>query len=85
MIMHSTLVSYSLNKGIGGVYGAWSSLSLPFNLVEHACHVTMSVSKLLGRVQTPDMDINELKGEDAHRLAMSHIHRKYHRLTWQWC
>jgi 3'5'-cyclic nucleotide phosphodiesterase len=64
-----------LNRGVSSVWGSFIFLCLSL-LVEHACHVTMSVSKLLGRVQTPDMNIDELRGEDAHILAMSQIHCK---------
>ena len=42
-----------------------------FHNFEHACHVTMSVSKILKRIVTPDLDVNQLKGE---RSLASHVH-----------
>ena len=33
-----------------------------FHNFEHACHVTMSVSKILQRIVTPDLDVKQLKG-----------------------
>jgi 3'5'-cyclic nucleotide phosphodiesterase len=33
-----------------------------FHNFEHACHVTMSVSKVLKRVITPDLDFDQIKG-----------------------
>jgi 3'5'-cyclic nucleotide phosphodiesterase len=34
----------------------------PFHNFEHACHVTMSVSKLMNRIVTPDIDPNDVDG-----------------------
>jgi 3'5'-cyclic nucleotide phosphodiesterase len=42
----------------------------PFHNFEHACHVTMSVNKLLMRVVSPDLD---LRNVDSSQIA-SHIH-----------
>ncbi|CAB9515699.1 Receptor-type guanylate cyclase gcy [Seminavis robusta] len=51
----------------------------PFHNFEHACHVTMAVSKLLGRVVSPDIGLDAFKkGEDAHRRVLSHIHDYTH-------
>jgi 3'5'-cyclic nucleotide phosphodiesterase len=44
----------------------------PFHNFEHACHVTMSVSKLLARVVTPDLDLETITGE--HENVASHLH-----------
>ena len=42
-----------------------------FHNFEHACHVTMSVSKILKRIVTPDLDVDQIKGTLS--LA-SHVH-----------
>jgi 3'5'-cyclic nucleotide phosphodiesterase len=34
----------------------------PFHNFEHACHVTMSVSKVLKRIISPDLDFDQIKG-----------------------
>ena len=47
-----------------------------FHNFEHACHVTMAVSKLLGRVVTPDIGFDNLTGQDARKQVMSRIHGK---------
>ena len=39
-----------------------------FHNFEHACHVTMSVNKLLMRVVTPDVDIENIDGDFASHL-----------------
>jgi hypothetical protein len=36
----------------------------PFHNFEHACHVTMSVVKLLKRIATPDIDVDKYKKSD---------------------
>jgi hypothetical protein len=51
----------------------------PFHNFEHACHVTMSVNKLLKRVVAPALDEDEIKeleekGED----IIAHIHHNTH-------
>jgi hypothetical protein len=36
----------------------------PFHNFEHACHVTVSVSKLLKRIVTPELDVENFKSTD---------------------
>jgi 3'5'-cyclic nucleotide phosphodiesterase len=43
----------------------------PFHCFEHACHVTMSVSKVLKRIITPDLDMNQMKGN---KSLEAHLH-----------
>jgi 3'5'-cyclic nucleotide phosphodiesterase len=38
----------------------------PFHNFEHACHVTMSVNKLLSRIVTPDLDIELLDNSNGY-------------------
>jgi 3'5'-cyclic nucleotide phosphodiesterase len=38
----------------------------PFHNFEHACHVTLSVSKLLKRIVSPDLSEEDLKGIEQH-------------------
>lgn len=45
----------------------------PFHNFEHACHVTMSVSKLLSRIVTPDLDVDKNKRTSKDGI-MSQIH-----------
>jgi 3'5'-cyclic nucleotide phosphodiesterase len=44
----------------------------PFHCFEHACHVTMSVSKVLKRIITPDLDIDQVKGNN--KSLEAHLH-----------
>jgi uncharacterized membrane protein len=43
----------------------------PFHNFEHACHVTMSVSKVLKRIITPDLDAEQVKGN---KSLEAHLH-----------
>jgi len=57
----------------------------PFHNFEHACHVTMSVSKFLKRIVTPEIDLEELSNlQDKDKIAQqiaSHLHDYTHGLT----
>jgi len=55
----------------------------PFHNFDHACHVTMSVSKFLKRVVTPDMELEDLEGlenneEKVARQIASRMHSYTH-------
>ena len=53
----------------------------PFHNFEHACHVTMSVSKLLTRIVAPDLQ-KQMKREDmTGRDLASHLHDYTHGIT----
>jgi 3'5'-cyclic nucleotide phosphodiesterase len=44
----------------------------PFHNFEHACHVTMSVNKLLTRIQTPDIEFHENSNRDSDLYDFTH-------------
>jgi 3'5'-cyclic nucleotide phosphodiesterase len=43
----------------------------PFHNFDHACHVTMSVSKVLKQIITPDLDVEDMKGV---KSLEAHLH-----------
>jgi 3'5'-cyclic nucleotide phosphodiesterase len=53
-------------EGIASMYN-----DNPFHNFEHACHVTMSVSKVLKRIITPDIDVEQIKGDKSFE---AHLH-----------
>jgi hypothetical protein len=52
---------------------ALSYRSNPFHNFEHACHVTMSVNKLLNRIVTPDLSREDMDKLEESELS-SHLH-----------
>ena len=63
---------------------AASYKSNKFHNFEHACHVTMSVAKLLGRVVTPDISSNQgdsVADQKARNQMAAQIHDFTHGLT----
>lgn len=52
----------------------------PFHNFEHACHVTLSVSKLLNRIVAPELNIDQSIKSDSGDLA-SQIHDYTHGIT----
>ncbi|CAB9519134.1 Receptor-type guanylate cyclase gcy [Seminavis robusta] len=50
----------------------------PFHNFEHACHVTMSTTKFLGRIASMEIDLPTLQGKDARAAVASHIHDYTH-------
>lgn len=52
----------------------------PFHNFEHACHVTMNVSKLLNRIVAPDMD-EDLENAETEGEVLAHLHDFSHGLT----
>ena len=53
----------------------------PFHNFEHACHVTMSVSKLLTRIVAPDLEKQMKRGDFFGRDMASHLHDYTHGIT----
>jgi hypothetical protein len=54
----------------------------PFHNFEHACHVTMSVSKLLARIVAPDLQKHMKSGDMIGREDLaSHLHDYTHGIT----
>jgi 3'5'-cyclic nucleotide phosphodiesterase len=49
-----------------------------FHNFEHACHVTMSVDKLLGRIVAPELDYDQMDENYNHGTLASHLHAYTH-------
>jgi 3'5'-cyclic nucleotide phosphodiesterase len=65
-----TIVKVQLHQYISAVASMYHNN--PFHNFEHACHVTMSVNKLLMRIVTPDLEVPESAD------AASHLHHFTH-------
>lgn len=53
----------------------------PFHNFEHACHVALAATKLLGRIVSPEIDLDALKGKNARDAVASHLHDYTHGIS----
>ena len=78
-VVISPQVISALREYVGLIASTY--LSNPFHNFEHACHVTMSVSKLLKRIVAPDMTAQQLEQLKNGQNLASHLHDFSHGLV----